>query len=58
MWWSALFAKIEAGCQDIFYKFLKNFGNGDVTGRRNKGMPMWNAFLRAFGEAGVPAATG
>jgi hypothetical protein len=41
-----------------FLKFLKIFGNGDVTHRRNKGMSTWKAFPRAFVEAAVPAATG
>ena len=31
----------------LFSKFLKIFGNGDVTGRRNDGMPEWKIFLRA-----------
>jgi len=40
-----------------FLKFLKNFGNGDVTPRRDKGASGWKALSRAFVEATVPAET-
>ena len=43
-----LFAKKSGGMSTLFLIFLKIFGNGNVTGCRNKGVPSWGGLFPLF----------